>query len=102
MVKSACAPGCAFSLISWLLISQSGHTIYQIKAEYLNYRMVPVISLYHYIIIYVLKSTKVVIFSHHFVNVDSSFIIPDRLLKLSMVIIDMMMEGTVSQIPVFI
>ena len=40
MVWSACAPGCACSLISWLFISQSGHTIYQIKAEYLNYRMV--------------------------------------------------------------
>ena len=47
--------------------------------------------------IYVLKSTKIVIFSHHFFNVDSSFIIKDRLLKFSMVIIDILMEGNVSQ-----
>ena len=67
MVKCACAPGCAFSLIFWLLISQSGHTIYQIKAEYLNYRMVPVILLLaKEFKIYVLKSKKNDIFFHHF------------------------------------
>ena len=33
-----------------------------------------------------------------FLNVDSSFTIKDRLLKVSVVIIDMLMEGTVSQI----
>ena len=33
---STCTPGFAFSLISWLSISQSGHTIYQIKAEHLS------------------------------------------------------------------
>ena len=65
--------------------------------------MVPVISLLvKEFKIYVLKSTKIVIFFHHFLNVDSSFIISDRLLKCSMVIIDMMMKGTVSQISAFI
>ena len=45
MVWSTCALGFAFSLISWLCISQSGHNIYQIKAECLSYRMVPVITI---------------------------------------------------------
>ena len=68
--------GCALPLISWLLISQSGHTIYQIKAECLNYGMIPVILLLaKEFKIYVLKSTKNVIFFHHFFNVDSSFIV---------------------------
>ena len=82
-----------------LFIGQSGHTIYQIEAEYLSYRMVPVILLLvKGIKIYVLKRTQIVIFSHHFLNVDSSFSISDRLLKLSVAVIVMMMEGTVSQI----
>ena len=99
MVLSACSPGCAFSLISWLFISQSGHTIYQIKAGYLNYRMVPVILLLvKGFKIFVLKSTKIVIFCHHFLIVDSSFIISDRLFKISMVITDMPIEGSVFQI----
>ena len=69
MVWSACAPGFAFSLISWLFISQYGHTIYQIKAEYLNYRMVPVILLLvKEFKIYVSRSTKIVIFFHHFLS----------------------------------
>ena len=41
-----------FSLISLLFISQSGHTIYQIKAEYLSK-------------IYVLKRTEIDIFVHY-------------------------------------
>ena len=48
--------------------------------------------------IYVLKRTEIVIFPIVFLNVDSSFNILDRLLKFSVVIIDMLMEGTVSPI----
>ena len=48
--------------------------------------------------IYALKRTKIVIFFHHFFNMDSSFNIYDRLLKLSVNIIDVLMEGTVSHI----
>ena len=48
--------------------------------------------------IYVIKKTNIDIFSIIFMNVESSFNIQDRLLKLSVTVIDMMMEGTVSQI----
>ena len=73
MVKSTCAPGFAFSLISWLSINQFGHTIYQIKAESLSYRMVPVILLLvKEFKIYVLKRTKNDIFPIIFLNVDIS------------------------------
>ena len=37
MIESTCAPSYAFSLISWVFIIQSGHIIYQTKAEYLSY-----------------------------------------------------------------
>ena len=41
--------------------------MYQIKAEYLSYRMVPVILLLvKEFKIYVLKSTKIIIFSNHY------------------------------------
>ena len=43
--------------------------------------------------IYVLKRTKIGILSPHFLNVDSSFNFKDRLLKFSVVIFDMLMEG---------
>ena len=48
--------------------------------------------------IYILKSTKILIFSLHFLNVVISFNIEYRKLKLSMIILEMMTEGTVSQI----
>ena len=44
------------------------------------------------------KGQKLSFFPIIFLNVDSSFNISDRLLKFSVVIIDMLMEGTVSQI----
>ena len=67
MVLSTCASCFAFAVISWLCINQSGHNIYQIEAEYLSYRMVPVILLLvKEFKIYVLKRTKIVIFSHQF------------------------------------
>ena len=66
--------GFAFSLISWLCISQSGHNIYQIKAEYLSYRMITVIVLLvKEFKIYVLKRTKIGIFPIIFFNVESLF-----------------------------
>ena len=48
--------------------------------------------------IYVLKSTTIVIFSIILKNVDSSFNIEKRRLNLSVVIIDILMEGTMFQI----
>ena len=48
--------------------------------------------------IYVLNSKKIVIFSIIFLNVDSSFNISDRLLKSSVGIVDILLEGTVSRI----
>ena len=99
MVESTCTSGFTFSLISWLCINQSGHNIYQIEAGYLSYRMVTVmLLLVKEFKIYVLKRTKIDIFSHQFLNVDSSFSIKDRLLKFSVGIIDILMEGIVSHI----
>ena len=48
--------------------------------------------------IYILKSTKILIFSLHFFKVVITFNIEYRKLKFSMTILEMMMEGTVSQI----
>ena len=48
--------------------------------------------------IYVHKSTQNSIFSLICLNVSSSFNIKDRLLKFSVLVLDMIMEGTVSQI----
>ena len=45
-----------------------------------------------------LKAQKLPFFSIIFLNVQSSFNIINRLFKFSLVIIDMLMEGTVSQI----
>ena len=92
-------PGFAFSLISWLFLSQSGHTMYRIKAEYLIYQMVPVILLL--VICWqtiCIKENKLTFFSTIVFSVDSLFNIWDRLLKFSVVLIDILMEGTVSQI----
>ena len=67
MVLSTCAPGFAFSLTSELFITQSEPTIYQIKAEYLSYQILPVILLLiKEFKIYVLKRMKIVIFFHNF------------------------------------
>ena len=61
--------------------------------------MISIVSLLvNYFKIYVLKSTKITIFPHSFFNVDISFNIENRLLKLSVVTIDMLMEGTVSHL----
>ena len=50
-----------------LCINQSGHNIYQIEAEYLSYRMVPVmLLLVKEFKVYVLKRTEIDIFSHQF------------------------------------
>ena len=76
MLKSTCALGCTFSLISWLSGNQSRHNIYQIK----------------------LNSSAIEFVSFNYFNVDSSFNIKSWLLKISVVILDMMMQGTVSQI----
>ena len=48
--------------------------------------------------IYVIKRTKIYIFSHHLLNVHSSFNVQDRLLQFSLCFIDILMEGTMSQI----
>ena len=36
VIRALCAPSCAFSLISWLFITQFEHNTNQIEAEYLN------------------------------------------------------------------
>ena len=50
---------------------------------------------------YVLKSINIPIFSVIFLNLDSSFDMKDRTLKLSVVVLGIIMEGTVSQIFLF-
>ena len=51
---------------------------------------------------YLLNSAQNFIFYHHvFFNVNSSFNIGTKLLFLSVIIIDTLMEGTVSQIVLF-
>ena len=68
-LETMCTWCCVFSdiLAMYQSTGQSGHNIYQIKAECLSYRMVPVILL---LIkepkIYVLKITKFDLFFHHF------------------------------------
>ena len=46
---------------------------------------------------YALKSTQIFIFSPHFLNVDNMIIIEHRQLKFAMPVLDMIMEGDVSQ-----
>ena len=48
--------------------------------------------------IYALKSVKIHFFAYIFMNLDNSINIVHRLLKFSIVILDMITEGTVSQI----
>ena len=48
--------------------------------------------------IYVLMSTRIPIFPLIFLNVDNSFDIVSTLLKFSVVVLNTIMEGTVSQI----
>ena len=42
-IRIDCPIGCAFFLIALLIMPVSGHSVYQIKAEYLSYSMVPFI-----------------------------------------------------------
>ena len=64
MIYSTCAPSCAFSMISLVSINQSGHNIYQKKAEYVSYRRVSsILFLVKGLKKYVLKNTKIPIFS---------------------------------------
>ena len=48
--------------------------------------------------IYALKSVKILFFYYIFLNLDNSINIVHRLLKFSIGILDMITEGTVSQI----
>ena len=67
------------------------------KAEYRSYCVVSfILSFIKTIKRYALKSTKILIFYLHYLNLDTSINIVHRLLKLSMGILDMIMEGTVS------
>ena len=45
MILATCAPSGVVSLISLLSLDQFGHVTYQMKAEYLSYRMVSFILL---------------------------------------------------------
>ena len=66
MIWAPCAPSGAFSLISWLLITQSEHNIYQIEAEYLSYLMISIILLLtRNSKMQVVKNTKILIFHHN-------------------------------------
>ena len=48
--------------------------------------------------IYALKSVKILFFAYIFLNLDNSINIVHRLLKFSIAILEMITEGTVSQI----
>ena len=86
-------------MISLVSINQSGHNIYQKKAEDVSYRRVSnIFILVKGLDKYVLKNTKIPIFSCHFFNYDSSFNIKDRKLRFSVFVLCILVEGTVSQI----
>ena len=57
-----------------------------------------ILSFIKMIRIYALKSTNIHIFYLHFLDLDNSINIVHSLLTFSVVILDMIMEGTVSQI----
>ena len=86
-------------MISLVSINQSGHNIYQKKADYVSYRRVSsILFLVKGLKEYVLKNTKNPIFPVIFLNFDSSFNIKDRKLKFSVFVLGIMSEGTMSQI----
>ena len=69
------------------------------KAEYLSYCMVSIMpSLVEGLKKYVLNSTTNLIYHFIFFNVDSSFNIKIKVLKCSMLVLHIVIEGTVSQI----
>ena len=78
---------------------QSGHNIYQMKAKYLSYLVVPIILLFiKSMKIYAVNSKQILHFYLHFFNVDDSINIDHSLLKFSVVILIMIIQGSVSQI----
>ena len=83
----------AFSMISWLFINQTRHYTYQTKAEYLSYHMVSIISLWITMLYMKYIVTKILIFTNNFLNVN----IAHNLVKLSLLILDMSIQGNVSQ-----
>ena len=67
MIRALCAPSCAFSLISWLVITQFEHNTYQIEAESLSYLMISIISLLtRNSKVQVDYNTEILIFHHKF------------------------------------
>ena len=67
MIAGQCGPSGTFSLITWLLITQSGHDAYQIKAEVVSYRTVTfILLLIRNLKIWVAKNTQIIIFCRHF------------------------------------
>ena len=79
-------------MISWLFMNQTGYNICQIKAEYLGYNMVSIISWW----IKMLKHmchlvTNILIFTNKSLNIDNLINIAHNLVKLSVLILDMLM-----------
>ena len=82
-----------------LFITQFEHNRYQIEAEYLSYLMISIISLLsRNSKKQVVKSKKILIFHHIFLNLHYSLNIIYRLFKFGVCILDVIMEGKVSQI----
>ena len=99
MILTHYALGDAFSLISRLFIDRFSNEIYQRKAEYVSLSMVSCISL---VIKYLINIYQIVpkflFFAIIFLNVNISLTIDPRLFKFGVLILDIIMEGTVSQI----
>ena len=82
MIWAPYSPSGAFSLISWLFVTECGHTIYQIEAEYHSYRMV---------------SFKLLLIKNLKLLEAESKEIPNIWLH-CVIILDIIKEGTMSQI----
>ena len=79
MIQSTCSPRCVFYLIFLACINQSGHNIYQKKAEYLHYWRISSILLLvmEFKNIFSKEYKNSMFFLKCFLNFDSSFNIKD-------------------------
>ena len=67
MIWGQCGPSGAFSLKSWLFITQSGHDTYQIEAKDISYVKVTfILLLIRNLKIYKANNTTIFIFCHNY------------------------------------
>ena len=85
MIWRHCGHSSAFSLISWIFINQFEDNIYYLKAEYLGYRMISLISL-------VMKNENMREIVYNSINIQY------KLFRFCLVITDIVMHGSMSQI----